>query len=222
MIARPAFVVTTLAAFLAALVVGREITDLPSLLFGVAVGVMLVVVGFAAATRCRPHRPRPVQEHVTLMLLSLACGVGVGILNLAANMMIAGLDPEVRTQLVERFRLITPVLAVVVAPVTEEVALRLFFMSGVAWLVSRVSSRPAVVFGVALVVSAVVFAVLHLNRPMPGNPSVATIYSIALVAKYSLAGLVQGVVFWRWGLPHAIVCHATVNATHLLLEPFVF
>jgi hypothetical protein len=78
---------------------------------------------------------------------------------------------------------------------------------------------PAVL---ALVTSAVFFASLHLFRPLPLDPALATYYRAALMAKYTVAGAVLGWVFWRWGLPYAILCHALVNATHTALEQFVF
>lgn len=43
-----------------------------------------------------------------------------------------------------------------------------------------------------------------------------------LVTKYTLASLPLGWIFWRWGLPYAILCHSMVNATHLLLQPILF
>ena len=75
---------------------------------------------------------------------------------------------------------------------------------------------------IALIASSLVFASLHLGRPFPGDQSVATFYRASLMTKYTLAGLPMGWLFWRWGLPYAIVCHAMVNATHIVLERFVF
>ena len=112
--------------------------------------------------------------------------------------------------------------AIVRAPLVEEVALRLFAMSGIAgWWLGFTSSGSRV-FGIAALLSAVVFALLHLDRAFPLDPVVARLYAGGLVLKYTLAGLVQSWAFWRWGLPYAIVCHAAVNATHCILEPVVF
>ena len=98
----------------------------------------------------------------------------------------------------------------------------LFLMSVIAWLVSRFTKNPSIVFAAALVASSLVFALLHLARPFPGDPSMASFYRAALVAKYTLGALPLGWLFWRWGLPYAILCHAAVNATHLVVQSFVF
>jgi hypothetical protein len=42
------------------------------------------------------------------------------------------------------------------------------------------------------------------------------------MAKYTMAGIGLGWIFWRWGLPYAILSHAAVNATHLALQRYLF
>ena len=95
-------------------------------------------------------------------------------------------------------------------------------MSAIAWAVSRFTRNSSAMFVTALCGSAVVFALLHLSRPLPGDAALANYYRLALVVKYTLAGLPLGWVFWRVGLPYAIVCHAVGNATHLVVPRFVF
>jgi hypothetical protein len=63
---------------------------------------------------------------------------------------------------------------------------------------------------------------MHLARPFPGSDDVAAFYRTSLLVKYTLAGLPMGWLFWRWGLPYAMLCHVLVNATHIALERFVF
>ena len=209
--------------FLAGLLVTPgEVTDAASLSIAAVAGAVLVVVGFAAASRCRPLPRRGAPERLRLLLLAVGVGAVAGAGNLAANAGLASLDPAIRAVLVERFASIDPVTAIVGAPLVEEVVLRLFVMSGIAWIVARFTSRGSTVFAVAALVSAVAFALLHLDRAFPLDPAVARLYAGGLVLKYTLAGLVQAWAFWRWGLPYAIVAHAAVNATHRLLEPLAF
>ncbi len=67
-----------------------------------------------------------------------------------------------------------------------------------------------------------VFAALHLDRPMPADSLLANYYRAALLAKYTLAGLPLGWIFWRWGLPYSILCHVAANAAHLMLQHGIF
>lgn len=210
------------AAFLAALSIGNEASDPASLVIGGCVGAVLVFFGFAAASRCRPMRPRPNAQRATIALLSLAWGAGLGVVNLGANLALAATDPALRELLTERVTTVPPLTALLAAPVVEEIGLRLFLMSGIAWVVSRFTKRSGPIFWIALGVSSVGFSLIHLDRPFPADPALAALYGGALVLKYSLAGFLPGWIFWRWGLPYAILCHFAANAAHLLLQPMFF
>ena len=209
-------------AFMTGLIAGGEVTDVASFAIGAATGALFVVVGFAAASRTRVLSDAARSDHARLAVLAIAIGIACGLANLAANWLIASSHPGLRELLVQRFRAIGVVVAVVSAPLTEEVTVRLFLMSVLGWIVSRFTNNRSVVFGIALVASSLVFAALHLGRPFPGDPAVASYYRAALLIKYTLAGLPMGWLFWRWGLPYAMVCHALVNATHIALERFIF
>jgi hypothetical protein len=47
-------------------------------------------------------------------------------------------------------------------------------------------------------------------------------YLAALMMKYTALGVLQRWVYWRWGLPYAIICHGVGNATHMALQSWVF
>jgi hypothetical protein len=210
-------------AFMLGLLAAGDLAGVGSLVMAGAIGATFVLVGFAAAWRCRPlPRRREGGRAARLALLSLGVGTALGVANLGANAAIAAVDPAVRALLAERMASIGWVTAVISAPPVEEVAVRLFLMSGIAWVVSRFTDRTGLVFGIALVGSAVVFALLHLARPLPADGVAAEYYRAALAIKYMMAGLPLGWVFWRWGLPYSIVCHAAANAAHIAFQGFVF
>lgn len=209
-------------AFMVALFVDGIVKGPTSFVLGGLVGAVIVGLGFAAASRCRSLPRRSGKQRARLALLALAAGAGVGLINLAANWLITQADPALRALLVERMRTLQPAEALIAAPMMEELVFRLFVMSLVAWIVSRFTRRSGLAFAVALIGSAVIFAVLHLGRPLPDRPALTTLYSAALMTKYTLLGLPLGWVFWRWGLPYAILCHAAGNATHVALQWGVF
>jgi len=209
-------------AFMIGLVAGGDVADPGSLAIGAVCGAAFVLLGFAAASRTRTLPNDTGSRRARFTLLALGGGIGLGLANLAANWLIASAHPAIRELLVQRLTTMDPWVAVVSAPLTEEVSVRLFLMSAIAWIVSRVTKSPSRIFAAALIGSSLVFALLHLGRAFPGDPALANFYRAALVTKYTLAGLPMGWLFWRWGLPYAIVCHAAVNATHLVLQRFVF
>lgn len=201
---------------------GGDIQDAGSFVVAALIGTVLVVAGFAAASRCRTLRRAERPALARLVLMSLLIGAAAGAANLAANALIAASSPTLRALLTERVTTIPPLIGLVSAPLVEETAVRLFFMSVLAWMVSCLTGRQSAILGVALVGSSLVFALLHLTRPMPTDASLANYYRAALLIKYTLGGLPLGWVFWRWGLPFAILCHTTVNGIHLLLQRLLF
>jgi membrane protease YdiL (CAAX protease family) len=187
----PATVATWLA-FVAGLVIGGEIEDAGSLVIAAAVGAAVVWVGFAAASRTRAVPRNTPARQARLGLLSLVIGVGLGLANLAANWLIAAADPALREVMVERVATVAPVVGVVAAPIVEEVALRLFLMSAIAWVASRLTHRTTMAFVIGLVGSSLLFALLHLDRPMPNDPTLANYYRTALVVKIHARGVPLG------------------------------
>jgi membrane protease YdiL (CAAX protease family) len=205
-------------AFMAGLLVGGEVEDAGSVAIGAVAGAALVFLGFAAAWRSRPLSQTDHPKPLRLAGLSLLVGVALGFVNLLMNLAIAASASPLRALLFERMTTLRPVIGVVASPLVEEIAVRLFLMSALAWFVQRVTGRADLAFAVALVGSSLVFALLHLDRPMPSSASLANYYRTALVVKYTLAGLPLGWIFWRWGLPYAILCHVAANAAHLVLQ----
>jgi hypothetical protein len=188
----------------------------------VLMGTGLVVAGYAAASRVRPLLPREGRERVRLALLALAFGAAYGIANLGVNVGLAAADPAIRQVLHERITTMPLARTVLWAPLFEEVAYRLFFLSVLAWIIARFTRNPRTVSLVATVVSAVAFALVHLIRPMPADSSMALLYSTGIVVKTTAAGLLFNWLFWRWGVPYAMLAHAAANAAHQLVSPVFF
>ena len=151
------------------------------------------------------------------MGLSLIIGSALGLANLIANYSVASLDSRIYVRMSEMYARSSAWSGVIANPLLEEIGFRLFLMGGIAWLLSRSTDDRRTVFLVALVVSALVFAPLHLLRPPAG-----LLDATVVVLKAGAAGLSLGWVFWRWGLPYSIACHGATNAIHLLVMPVFF
>jgi len=209
-------------AFAGALIVGRGLRDPLALLLAGVAGACFVVAGFAAASRARPaidnHGPR----RIRLFLLACGAGVVLGLLNLLGNRAIAQLDPSIYSLLVERMTTLGFGEAVMASPVVEEIAVRLFLLSAIAWAVMRAGKDRDRAFVIAWVATTMIFALMHLSRPVPADVSAANAYRIALTVKYLVVSLPLGWIFWRWGLPYSIACHMLANGTHLALQGWLF
>jgi membrane protease YdiL (CAAX protease family) len=103
--------------------------------------------------------------------------------------------------------------------IAEEVMVRLFVLTGLVWLVSKLRRRPptAADFWIAIVFSAALFGVGHL-------PAAAQLVDLtpAFIARTVLLNMVVGVpcgwLYWRFGLEYAIVAHLGADLVlHVLM-----
>ena len=196
---------------------------LETLVGGGLIGLPLVAFGFLAASRCRAVSERNNARCARLVLLALLAGIAVGAANLGANVGLAAADASIRAVLHEHLIAVPPSWARVASvAVVEEITFRLFLMSVVAWIAARFLNKARTVFLTALIVSALLFAVPHLlGRSLPTDSALA-LYASGVVVKSGMAGLALGWIFWRWGLPYAMVCHFAANSLHKVFEPMLF
>ncbi len=219
----PITVGATWVLFLFALPFLEDGFGLETMVGGGLIGLPLVVFGFLTASRCRAVPERDKAGRAKLTIVALLAGIGLGAANLGANVALAAADAAIRTLLLEHFAEPLTWARVASVAVVEEVASRLFLMSVVAWIAARFLHKARTVFLTALIVSAFLFAVGHLlGRPLPTHSAVAALYTLGVVVKSGAAGLVLGWVFWRWGLPYAMVCHFAANGLHKVFEPMLF
>ena len=188
-----------------------------------AAGAMVfcaAAAGLSAVARVRPLPTRSLAEHGRLAGLALMLGSALGVANLMANYAIASLDPTIHAQMSTEFAKFSGWGIVVSGPLIEEIVVRLFLMSVIAWLVSRHTDDRRAVFLAALIVSSALFAFAHI---LPGSrPTTGVLHATGVAIKTGAAGLLLGWTFWRWGLPHTVLCHSTANAVHFVALPIFF
>jgi membrane protease YdiL (CAAX protease family) len=103
------------------------------------------------------------------------------------------------------------VLACFYGGITEELLLRLFLMTLIAWVFWKMGLRgekqpSPLAFWLAIALSALLFGVAHL-------PAAATLWSltpiviIRTLVLNSLIGIAFGFLYWQWGLEYAMLSH---------------
>lgn len=108
--------------------------------------------------------------------------------------------------------------------ITEELLMRLFLLSLVAWICGRwwktSSGLPSSgAFWIAIVLVALLFGLGHLPATSVITPLTTTIVFRALVLN-GIAGIVFGYLYWRHGLEAAMIGHMSA---HIVLQlPGVF
>ena len=182
--------------------------DLLQLGLGAVVGLVLVVVGFAAAARWRrvtAHSPR---ARLRLGALALLVGAGLAAVLLAVLAAFSRVEPLIRARFADRLEEPPwrPWALAFESSILEEVAFRLFVLSVVAWIAVRFLERTSTVEWTAIGVAAVLFGLAHLPA-WAAATTVSAALAAAVVVLNGIAGLALGWIFCRWGLPYAILCH---------------
>lgn len=114
-------------------------------------------------------------------------------------------------------------LASISAGITEEVLLRLFGLTFLAWLGSLISrkenGRPRrIVLWGANIISAVAFGLLHL--PLASSLDLVTpLLLLQTVGLNTLVGLIFGWVYWQMGLGSAMVAHFSTDVVLHVIPP---
>jgi hypothetical protein len=94
--------------------------------------------------------------------------------------------------------------------IAEEIQLRLFFMTLIAWCLAKVtrSTSPSpLLFAVANVVAALAFGAGHLPMAAQVFGGLTTMVVVRTIVLNALAGIVFGALYSRWGLERAMVAH---------------
>lgn len=163
------------------------------------------------------RRPAPAGTGRRL-LIAAAVGAAVGLVLLVLDaVVLPGAHATAATLDVPLWRRL--LAGLVYGGVNEELLLRLFFVSLLAWLFARAWRRGPVRVGpvvmiTAILVAAVLFGLGHLPAAaMMGELTPATVVRVLVLN--ALAGTVFGCLYWRRGLDSAMVAHA---AAHLPLQ----
>ena len=92
--------------------------------------------------------------------------------------------------------------------IVEEVELRLFLMSALAWAIAKVTrSKSSAILVTANVVAALAFGAGHLPLAAKVFGSLTPAIVLRTVSLNSLAGVLFGELYRRYGLEHAMVAH---------------
>jgi phosphotransferase system glucose/maltose/N-acetylglucosamine-specific IIC component len=175
---------------------------------GSLLGALLIILGFSAASRCRSISQHSAGQRTKLAALAVLGGIGIGSVLVAILVALAHREPALRARFAGRLAepAWRPWFLGLESSIVEEVVFRLFVMGVVAWLASRFMRNPRGPFFIALVASAVLFGLAHLPAWLAAAHATPGLVGTVLFLNGS-SGLMFAWLFWRWGLPYAIVCH---------------
>jgi membrane protease YdiL (CAAX protease family) len=187
---------------------------------GALLGSLLILAGFFTASRLRDLPLRSPAQGARLAAWSLLVGTLLGAVLLAFLIAFAGAEPALRARFAGRLSepAWRPWALGFESSILEEVTFRLFAMSVVAWLTMRFLRRSGAAFAMALITSSLLFGLAHIPAwTAVAHPAPVLISGVLLLN--GLGGLLFGWLFWRWGLPYAILCHFAGDVVIQALGP---
>ena len=181
----------------------------PLLLAELAVA-LIVLAGVSARPRVGLDVP-PTAAH---LLVAFPIGLVLGGITLAM-LPLAGLQSRIIAE--AAIPLWKRLVIAFDSAILEELLFRLFVMTVVAWALSRLMPRNAAVW-TGIVVAAVAFGAVHLNRWIQAGPAV--IAAVMLVNGFVAIAL--GIVYHKWGIEAAIVAHFGGDVAAHAIGPYLF
>lgn len=134
------------------------------------------------------------------------------------------LPPEIVTRIGELGKLLPIPTRLLYGGVTEEILLRWGLMTLILWLPWRFlqkgqdKPKPAFIVG-AIVVSSVIFGLLHLPIAFVFIPEGNLALTTYVIIANSAFGLIAGYLYWKKGLESAMIAHML---THVLMLTATF
>ncbi|WP_054950311.1 CPBP family intramembrane glutamic endopeptidase [Numidum massiliense] len=116
-------------------------------------------------------------------------------------------------------------LASLYGGITEEIQLRLFFMTLLVWLFGKVTknAHPKTSSGIvwtAIIVAAVLFGVGHLPLAAAIEP-LTTWIILRVIVLNAVGGIIFGWLYWKKGLEAAMIAHFSADIVLHVLLPLI-
>lgn len=148
---------------------------------------------------------------------SIAMGAGVGLVLLLLLVFVyMPLIPPLRTILAADVALWKKFLAAFYGGITEEVLLRLFLFSLIAWLLGLVwrasdNLPSAGAMWTANVLAALIFGLAHLPSLLMSGAPLTPLLVFAVLTLNGIASLTFGYLYWKRGLEAAMMAHFSTD-----------
>lgn len=199
-----------------------------AVLMALAVGVGLLAakpVGLGAPYIAAALAGEPMLDPI-LRLLPLTIGLGVlsfAVIALLERYVFAPHVPEALRTSDVNAKAWTRFLASFYGGLNEEILMRLFLVSGLAWVLGRfwqnVGGLPADgAYWTAIILASILFGLGHLPATKALTP-LTSLLVIRAVVLNGVAGIAFGWLYWKYGLEAAMVAHFSADILLHLIGP---
>jgi hypothetical protein len=142
---------------------------------------------------------------------AVLAGSAAGLVLLILDRLLQPLLPPTIQPLPTSIALWKRLLAAFYGGITEELLLRLFLMTLIAWVIWKTAYKAqlppdTIVFTAAIVAAAVLFGIGHLPAAALFWPLTPLVVA-RVIALNALGGIAFGYIYWQWGLEYCMLAH---------------
>ena len=197
--------------------VTKEMLGLSSAIqYGIPFGVILAIIGIFLSKKINLWNVFKLEKKaiITTVIITI---IGAFILFPGDKLIFGSMSPWVAEQYTIKPTIYKMIGGLLVGGIIEEVMMRLFFMSLVVFIISKILKKkeiPTIVFIIANILSALLFAAGHL----PSTATMTTLTPIIIFRCFLLnggLGLAFGYLYRKYNIRYAMISH---GLTHLIAD----
>ena len=189
----------------------KEMVALSSMVqYGILFGVILSIIGIVLSKKIKLWRSFKIDKKAILVTIIIAT-IGALILFPLDKLIFGSLNNWVFEQYTSKPTIYKIIGGLMVGGIIEEVIMRLFFMSLIVFIISKLFYKgkkeiPIVVYVIANFISAIFFAAGHL----PSTSAMTILTPVIIIRCFLLnggLGLCFGYLYRKFGIGYAIISH---------------
>ena len=193
--------------------VSKEMVALSSMVqYGILFGIILASIGIALSQKIKLWKKFKIDKKAILItaVITIICAF---ILFPGDKMIFGSISPWVNEQYTVKPTIYRIIGELLVGGIIEEVMMRLFFMSLIVYIFSKLFYKnkkelPTTIFIISNILSALLFAAGHL----PSTAAMTTLTPVLIIRCFLFnggLGLTFGYLYRKYGIEYAMIAHGT-------------
>ena len=202
--------------------VSKEMVVLSTMIqYGILFGVILASIGILLSKKIKLWKEFKIDKKAIITTIIITI-IGALVLFPGDKLLFGSLDNWVLEQYTTKPTIYKMIGGLLVGGIIEEVMMRLFFMSLIVFIISKLFYKnkndiPTLVFIIANIISALVFAIGHL----PSTAAMTTLTPLLIIRCFLFnggLGLLFGYLYRKYGIGYAMISHGLM---HLISDTFM-
>ena len=193
--------------------VSKEMVVLSSMVqYGLVFGVILASIGIVLSKKIKLWKKFKINKHAIIITVIITV-IAALVLFPGDKLIFGSMNSWVMEQYTTKPTLYKMIGGLLVGGIIEEVMMRLFFMSLVVFIISKILKKkeiPTLVFIIANILAALLFAAGHL----PSTATMTTITPLIIIRCFLFnggLGIAFGYLYRKYGIGYAMISHGLIH-----------